>query len=146
MSSRRFPAVAISTVFLLAGCTVTDQYDAEVESVGKQIVADWKELPEVVDAEYEYRHGLDQGQVIYAIATVEESAVQESAGRLEEIARRDYWRGTAQHVDLIVSVYSEAKPRVTSATGPDNSVSRKQVELDDPAELEARYGPRPTRK
>ncbi|MFD5827649.1 hypothetical protein [Lentzea sp. NPDC060358] len=145
MSSRRLP-VAICTVLLLVGCTATDQYHDDVDAVGKQIVADWKELPEVVGAEHEYRHGLDQGQVIYAIATVEEGSVQESVEQLQEIARRDYWRGTSRNVSLTVSVYSDANPRVKSPTGPDNSVSRKRIELDDPAGLEKQYGPRPARR
>lgn len=145
MSFRRALAT-VSLVFVLAGCNITDQYYEDVEAVGKQIVADWKELPEVVDAEYEYRHGLDQGQVIYAMATVKDDAVQESIEQLQEIARRDYWRGTWQDVSLHVSVYSDAKPRVKGPTGPDNSVSRSDIKLDDPAALEKKYGPRPTKK
>lgn len=67
-------------------------------------------------------------------------------GQLEEIARRDYWRGTWQHVSVHVAVFSEAKPQVTGPTGPDNSISRKRIELDDPTALEKKYGPRPAKK
>lgn len=145
MSFRKALAV-VSLAFVLAGCNATDQYHEDVEAVGKQIVADWKELPEVVDAKYEYRHGLDQGQVIYATATVRDETAEKSVGQLEEIAQRDYWRGTSQNISLHVNVYSDANPQTTSPTGSSKPYSQKRIELDDPAALEKTYGPRPAKK
>lgn len=145
MSFRRVLAVSC-LVFVLAGCNATDQYYQDVEAVGKQIVADWKELPDVVDAEYTYKHGLDQGQIIYATATVRDESVDTSVGKLEEIAERDYWRGTWQNISLHVNVYSDANPRTVSPTGSSKSYSTKKIEFDDPAALEKQYGPRPTKK
>ena len=65
--NRTMRLLAVGTVLagLLTGCNITDQYQLDVDDVGKQIVADWKELPEVTAAAYEYRHGLDLGQIIY---------------------------------------------------------------------------------
>jgi hypothetical protein len=145
MSFRKALA-AVSLVFVLAGCNITNQYYEDVEGVGKQIVADWKELPEVVNAEYEYRHGLDQGQVLYVDAIVRDESAKVSVEQLEEIARRDYWRGTWQNVSVHVAVFSEAQPPVTGPTGPDNAISRSDIKLDNPAELEKQYGPRPQKK
>ncbi|MDT7790191.1 MAG: hypothetical protein QOF58_8610 [Pseudonocardiales bacterium] len=145
MSFRRALA-AISLVFLLAGCNITNQYYEDVEGVGKQIVADWKELPEVVKAEYGYKHGLDQGQLVYATATVRDESVEKSVAQLEEIAQRDYWRGTWQDVSLYVTVYSDANPETVSPTGASKPYSEKRIELDDPAALEKKYGPRPEKK
>ncbi|MCP2249866.1 hypothetical protein [Lentzea aerocolonigenes] len=145
MSFRKALAAG-SLAFVLAGCNITNQYYEDVEGVGKQIVADWKELPEVVNAEYEYRHGLDQGQVLYVDAIVRDESAKASVEQLEEIARRDYWRGTWQNVSVHVAVFSEVKPPVTGPTGPDNAISRKRIELDDPDALAQKYGPRPTKK
>ena len=55
-------SLLVVLVGLLAGCNVVEQYYEDVDSFGKKIVADWKEMPEVVDATYEYRHGLDRGR------------------------------------------------------------------------------------
>jgi hypothetical protein len=137
---------ATSLVFLLAGCNIADQYYEEVEEVGKQIVADWKESPEVVDASYEYKHGLDQGQLLLSYATVPAASVTSAAEKLEEIARRDYWRGTWHDVTLHVRLYSDANPPVQGQSNLDKIVHDKKIEFDDPAELEKKYGPRPTKK
>lgn len=145
MSFRKALAV-VSLAFVLAGCNITDQYHEDVEAVGKQIVADWKELPEVVDAEYTYKHGLDQGQLIYVTATVRDESVKTSVEKLEEIAERDYWRGTWQNISLHVNVYSDANPETVSPTGSSKPYSTKKIELDDPAALEMKYGPRPAKK
>lgn len=145
MSFRRVLA-ATCLMFLLAGCNITNQYYEDVEGVGKQIVADWKELPEVIKAEYEYKHGLDQGQVIYVVATVRDESVEKSVAQLEEIARRDYWRGTWQNVSLHVNIYTDANPQTVSPTGSSKPYSAKNIELDDPAALEKQYGPRPQKK
>ncbi|NKE62271.1 hypothetical protein FXN61_38230 [Lentzea sp. PSKA42] len=136
----------VSLIFLLAGCNVTNQYYEEVEAVGKQIVADWRELPEVKDASYEYRHGLDQGQLLFAYATVPAASVTSVAVQLEEIARRDYWRGTSLDVTLYVRIYSDANPPVQGQSNLDKIVHDKQIEFDDAAELEKKYGPRPKKK
>ncbi|HEX8867793.1 MAG TPA: hypothetical protein VF821_19195 [Lentzea sp.] len=137
---------AVSLAFALAGCNITDQYYEDVEGVGKQIVADWKELPEVVKAEYEYKHGLDQGQLINVTATVRDESAEKTVGKLEEIAQRDYWRGTSQNVSLHVYVYSDANPETVSPTGSSKPYSSKDIKLDDPAALEKQYGPRPAKK
>ncbi|MFS8098088.1 hypothetical protein LFM09_13180 [Lentzea alba] len=145
MSFRKALA-AVSLAFLLAGCNITDQYYEDVEAVGKQIVADWKELPEVVEAKYEYKHGLDQGQVIHATATVRDESAATTVAKLEEIAQRDYWRGTWQNVSVSVNVFSDANPQTVSPTGSSKPYSQKRIELDDPAALEKKYGPRPAKK
>lgn len=144
--SFRKALVAVSLTFVLAGCNITNQYYEDVEGVGKQIVSDSKELPEVIKVEYKYLHGLDQGQLINVTATVRDESVEKTVGQLEEIARRDYWRGTWQNVSLYVTVYSDANPQIVSPTGSSKAYSDKKIELDDPAALEKKYGPRPTKK
>ncbi len=136
----------VSLVFLLAGCNITDQYYEEVEAVGKQIVADWQELPEVQAASYEYKHGLDQGQLLFTYATVPAASVASVAEQLEEIARRDYWRGTWWNVSLDVRIFSEANPPVEGKWNEDKVVYSKKIEFDDPAAMEKKYGPRPVKK
>ncbi|MEV6240160.1 hypothetical protein [Lentzea sp. NPDC051838] len=136
----------VSLVFLLAGCNITDQYYEEVEAVGKQIVADSKELPDVKDAFYEYEHGLDQGQQLQVYVTVPEASVSSASDQLEEIARRDYWRGTWWTVSLNVNVFSDANPAVEGKWNHDKIVKSKKIEFDDPAALEKQYGPRPQKK
>jgi hypothetical protein len=145
MIIRKVLAVA-SLVLVLGGCNVTDQYYEEVDAVGKQIVADWKELPEVVNASYEYRHGLDQGQLLDVYATVPDASVTSMAEQLEEIARRDYWRGTWRDISLDVRILSDANPPVEGKWNNDKVVRSKKVEFDDPAALEKKYGPRPVKK
>lgn len=145
MSFRKAVA-AVSLASVLAGCNITNQYYEDIEGVGKQIVADWKELPEVVKAEYEYKHGLDQGQIIHATATVRNESADKTIQRLEEIAQRDYWRGTSQDISLRVYVYTDADPEIVSPTGSNEAYSTKDVKLDDPAALEKKYGPRPEKK
>lgn len=135
-----------SLVFVVAGCNITDQYYEEVEAVGKQIVADWKELPDVKDASYEYKHGLDQGQQLQVNATVPAASVSSVADQLEEIARRDYWRGTWWDVSLNVNIFSDANPPVEGKWNHDKVVHSKKIVFDDPAALEKKYGPRPEKK
>jgi hypothetical protein len=77
---------------------------------------------------------------------VRDESVKETVGQLEEIARRDYWRGTSQNVSLYVTVYSDANPETVSPSGSSKAYSDKKIELDDPAALEKKYGPRPAKK
>jgi hypothetical protein len=146
--------LAVGTVLagLLTGCNITDQYQQDVDDVGKQIVADWKELPEVTAAEYEYRHGLDQGQVIYVDATLRAGSISETVtGRLMEIARRDYWKGTPWTVSIHAAIHSSDNPPVAGRRSFDKAIHSGAVEIDFSdqavvAELEQKYGPRPARK
>ena len=107
-------------VGLLAACNVTEQYYEGVDSFGKQTVADWKELPEVLDATYEYRHGLDQGQVMYLDVTIRGDVDKDTViGQLQEIARRNFWQKTSSNdVKVNVAVHSEGSALGGGAATP----------------------------
>ncbi|WP_285746505.1 hypothetical protein [Lentzea sp. NBRC 105346] len=141
---------AVLLAGLLAGCNVTDQYHQEYDDLGKKIVADWKQLPEVVDAKYDYRHGLDVGQSIGLYAAIrmgsDSPAVVE---KMVEIARRDYWESTASPT-MGAGIYTADK--LFDGPVKDTSIIRYNGQIkveDDPevaAALEKKYGPRPTKK
>lgn len=99
----------LAMVGLLAGCNVTEQYYEGVDSFGKQTVADWKAMAEVVDATYEYRHGLDQGQVMYLDVTIRGDVDKDTViGQLQEVARKNFWQKTSSSdVKVNLAVHSE---------------------------------------
>jgi hypothetical protein len=131
---------------LLAGCSLGEQYYEDVDEVGKKIVADWKALPEVAEARHDYRHGIDQGQIMYVIAIIRADSVSEELiEKLKEVAERDYWLGTARKVSLRLVVYSSDNPPVEGGTDPDRAIRRETIGLPEKIGLE-KYGPRPTKK
>lgn len=74
------------------------------------------------------------------------ASITSVAEQLEEIARRDYWRGTWWDVSLDIRIYSDANPPLQDKSNFDKVVHGKKIEFDDPAALEKKYGPRPKKK
>lgn len=131
-------------LLLLTGCSVFESFHPEINAIGKQIVADWKQRPDVAAAQFEYTHGLDAGdhlslQVMLKAEAITDSVVDE----VVDIARRDCWRGTWDSCSATYLVYSTADPPYADKPGSGKPVRDGRVDL--PAELEASYGPRPTR-
>jgi hypothetical protein len=131
-------------LLLLTGCSVLEGFNADVNAVGRQIVADWRQRPEVAAAQFEYRHGLDLGESMTVEVMVHADKITESTVRdLVDIAKRDYWRGTWRDVGTGYLVYSTADPPYADKPGQAKPIADGRIEFDgDPA---ASYGPRPTR-
>lgn len=146
IATLRWVSLTALLATLLAGCSLGEQYYEDVDEVGKKIVADWKALPEVTEARHDYRHGIDQGQIMYVVAVIRADAVSdELIEKLKEIAERDYWLGTARKVSLRLVAYSSDNPPVGDGTGPDRAIRRETIGLPEEVGLE-KYGPRPTEK
>lgn len=146
-------AALLAATVVLAGCNITDQYHQEYDDLGKQIVADWKELPEVISADYEYRHGLDLGQFISAKAMLRAESISEPLkSRMVEIVQRDHWKGTSGGVSIDVVLNSSDDPHVEEGPNPGTVIYNQSLEVDFgshpelAAELEKKYGPRPAGK
>lgn len=139
----RFVSVLAASA-LLGGCTVFESFDAEIDAVGRQIVEDWKKLPSVAAAQYEYRHGLDLGQhMTVEVMLHADKATPAAVDEVVQIAQRDLWRGTWKDFGLGYLVYSTDDPPYADKKGSGRAVRQGDVELPD--ELVASYGPRPTR-
>lgn len=143
--------VALLTV-VLTGCNVTDQFEGDVDNLGKQIVADWKQHPAVTDAGYWYGHGLDYGQHLEIWATVEKDSLSDAVtSQLVEAGTRAYWLAPVGSVDLRVFLFSSEDPPAPGEAGArlrekEAAVHTVKIEFDndDPEqveELNAKYGP-----
>lgn len=147
MSFLKAVAGVVALALLLVGCNVTDQNKPHVEDAAKQIVADWKAVEGVQDAAYRYEHGLDLGQQIHFQATlVASSATETKYEELIEIARKHYWKSGERGVSMPFAFYSTDNPPSGEARTSPNPIHRGYVELGDTAELEKKYGPRPSSK
>ncbi|GLY53905.1 hypothetical protein [Lentzea sp. NBRC 102530] len=134
----------LPVLLLLTGCGVLENFNADVNEVGRQIIAHWKERPDVAAAQFEYRHGLDQGESVTVEVLVHADKITPTTvDELVEIARRDYWRGTSRDVGAGYLVYSTDDPPYADKPGEAEPIGQGRIEFDgDPA---ASYGPRPTR-
>jgi hypothetical protein len=128
---------------LLAGCSVLEGFDPELNAVGRQVVADWKQRPDVAAAQFEYTHGLDAGDSLRLEVMLKAEAFTDPiVDEVVEVARRDCWRGTWKPCSASYLVYTTADPPY--ADKPESGKSVRNGNLDLPPELEASYGPRPT--
>lgn len=136
--------VVIALTGLVAGCGVLENFNADVNAIGKQIVADWKQRQDVAAAQFEYRHGLDFGESLTVEVMVHADKITATTvDELVEIARRDYWRGTWRDVSTTYLVYSTDDPPYADKPGEAEPIGKGKIEFDgDPS---ASYGPRPTR-
>ena len=134
---------------LLAGCSVLEQRHDDVEELGTKIVADWKEQSEVAEAKYDYRHGIDQGQIMYMVVIVRaESVSDEVVDKLKDIANRDFWESPAYDRDdlsLRFVAYSSDNPPVDGQPEPDMSIRREGLGVPEKVGLD-KYGPRPSKR
>lgn len=131
-------------VLLLTGCSVFESFHPEINAIGKQTVADWKQRPDVAAAQFEYTHGLDAGdhlrlEVMLQAENLSSAVVDE----VVEIARRNCWRGTWDSCSATYVVYSTDDPPY--ADKPESGKPVRHGKVDLPPELEASYGPRPPR-
>lgn len=135
----------LAMVGLLAGCNVTGQYYEGVDSFGKQTVADWKAMPEVLDATYEYRHGLDQGQVMYLDVTIRGDVDKDTViGHLQEVARRNFWQKTSStDVKVNLAVHSEGSGLGGGSATPGPVIYQGGLGQAS-GSPEEKYGPRAT--
>jgi hypothetical protein len=121
-----------------------ESFHPEINAIGKQTVTDWKQRPDVAAAQFEYTHGLDAGdhlslQVMLKAENISDPVVDE----VVEIARRNCWRGTWNSCSATYLIYTTADPPYADKPGSGKPVRQGKVELSP--ELEAGYGPRPTR-
>ncbi|MGW4211399.1 hypothetical protein ACWEIJ_25625 [Lentzea sp. NPDC004789] len=145
----RLVGLVVVLVGLLSGCNVFSQYHEDVDELGKKIVADWKEQPEVADARHDYRHGVDQGQIMYVIVIIRaESDSNAAIAKLKDIAIRDYWLSTAYDaydLSLRFVAYSSDNPPVEDGAGGDRAIFRETIGVPEKVGRE-KYGPRPTER
>lgn len=141
----RFVAV-LALTGLVAGCGVLEGFDPEINAVGRQIVADWKERPDVAAAQFEYRHGLDLGESMSVEVLVHADKITDGTVReLLDIARRDYWRGTSRSVGTTYAVYSTGDPPYADKPGEAEPLDHGPLTFEAVTDPSASYGPRPTR-
>ncbi|GLY53904.1 hypothetical protein Lesp01_75600 [Lentzea sp. NBRC 102530] len=143
----RSVAAIVAAAGLLAGCGATDANRPAVDDIGKQVVAGWKSTAGVEDAAYGYVHGLDLGQQVHLQATLSAASVSDTKfDELIQKAREVYWKSGERSVSLPVTFYSSDKPPSGEVRTSPDSVFSGDVEIGDPAELEQKFGPRPTQK
>ncbi|MGW6935149.1 hypothetical protein ACWGE0_34155 [Lentzea sp. NPDC054927] len=132
-------------LLLLTGCSVLEGFDPELDAIGKQVVADWKQRPDVAAAQFEYTHGLDAGDSLRLEVMLKAEAITGPVvDEVVEVARRDCWRGTWKSCSASYVVYTTADPPY--ADKPESGKPVRNGKLDLPPELETSYGPRPTRQ
>jgi hypothetical protein len=133
----------LPVLLLLTGCSVLENFNEDVNAIGRQIVADWKERPDVAAAQFEYRHGLDLGEHLTVEVMVHADQVTgTTVDDLVEIAERVYWQGTWRDVDAGYVVYSTDDRPYADKPGEAEPLAQGDLTFDgDPA---ASYGPRPT--
>lgn len=121
-----------------------ESFHPEINAIGKQTVADWKQRQDVAAAQFEYTHGLDAGDSLsLQVMLKAESITSQSVDEVVEIARRNCWRGTWNSCSATYVVYSTDDPPYAEKPESGKPVRRGKVDL--PPSLEASYGPRPTR-
>ncbi|WP_143466898.1 hypothetical protein [Lentzea kentuckyensis] len=130
-------------LLLLTGCSVLEGFNEDVNTIGRQIVAEWKQRQDVAAAQFEYRHGLDLGESMTVEALVHADKITDTTvDDLVEIAKRDYWRGTWRSVSTSYLVYSTDDPPYADKRGEAKPIAHGKITFDgDPAHS---YGPRPT--
>lgn len=134
----------LPVLLLLTGCSVLENFNEDVNTIGRQIVAEWKQRPDVAAAQFEYRHGLDLGEHMTVEVMVHADKITgTTVDDLVDIAKRTYWRGTWRDVDTGYLVYSTDDPPYADKPGEAEPLAKGGLAFDgDPA---ASYGPRPTR-
>ncbi|WP_434447618.1 hypothetical protein [Lentzea sp. E54] len=138
-------SLLVVLIGFLSGCNLFVEYYEDVDNVGKTIVADWKEMPEVVDAKYDYTHGVDSGQrMALEVVIRAESVSDEVIDKLREVAERDYWLGTTRKVSMHFAAYSSDNPPRDDDLSTDRAIRVEDVGVPEKVGLE-KYGPRPTR-
>ncbi|HEX8868734.1 MAG TPA: hypothetical protein VF821_23945 [Lentzea sp.] len=131
-------------LLLLTGCSIFESFNPQVNAIGKQIVADWEQRQDVAAAQFEYRHGLDLGDHLSLEVMLKADAISDRVvDEVVEIARKDCWLGTWDSCNATYTVYTTADPPYADKPETGEPVRRGNVDL--PPELEASYGPRPTR-
>lgn len=130
-------------LLLLTGCSVLENFNEDVNTIGRQIVAEWKQRPDVAAAQFEYRHGLDLGEHMTVEVMVHADKITKTTvDDLVDIAERIYWRGTWRDVGTGYLVYSTDDPPYADKPGEAKPIAKGDLAFDDDAE--ASYGPRPT--
>lgn len=130
---------------LLAGCGILENFNDDINAVGRQIVADWKQRPDVAAAQFEYRHGLDLGErlsveVLVHVGQITEKTVPE----LVDIARLNYWRGTSRAVSTDYAIYSTDDPPYADKPGEAKPLDSGPLTFAGVTDPSASWGPRPT--
>lgn len=110
-------------VLLLSGCSVLESYDESYDNLGKKIVAEWQQLPQVAAASYDYRHGLDLGQHLSADVMLHADAISEPAiDEVVEVVRRNCGRLRDECVPY--TIYSTDDPPYADKPGSGEPVRR----------------------
>jgi hypothetical protein len=147
-------ATALSVLVLLVSCGGGEKesftFDKTNDELGKKIAADWQAVRGVAAATYEYRHAVDRQAISLRAALNPDVASDSLVQELIEIVKRDYWQSSA---DVVFS-----SSMFKSATIPETPVQDQSIVMfDGPikidvhdekqvAELNEKYGPRPTKK
>ncbi|KJK52795.1 hypothetical protein UK23_02165 [Lentzea aerocolonigenes] len=131
-------------MLLMSGCNLFEAYDPAINATGKQVVAEWKQRPEVAAAQFEYRHGLDAGGHLRLEVMLKAEAITDAVlDEIVEIARKDCWLGTPYDCYATYVIYTTDDPPYADKPGTGKWVRQGEVELT--ADMEASYGPRPAR-
>lgn len=130
---------------LVAGCSVLENFDPETNAVGRRIVADWKQRPDVAAAQFEYRHGLDYGEHMWIEVMVHADKVTETTvDELLDIARRDLWLSIGG-TSTDYAIYSTDDPPYADKPGEATPLAKGPLTFEGVTDPSASYGPRPTR-
>ncbi|CRK60444.1 hypothetical protein [Alloactinosynnema sp. L-07] len=131
---------AAALVLALAGCTT---HDNRVDALGDKIVTELEKRPEVSDASYVYKSGLDQGEHLIVKATVKQG--EDSAAKdLAEFVIKETWLAPSALHDVKAEIMNSAGTSIATDKLPlPFSPAAKAANKDRYAELESKYGPRP---
>lgn len=145
---------ALSVLVLLAGCshgpTESEKINKVNDELGKKIAADWRAVPGVAAVEYEYEHDISSSGIGLKAALKPETASDALVQELVEIVKRDYWQSTTSLV-FSAAIYRSNELPDGPAKDKSTIMFNGPVKIDtydekQVAELNGKYGPRPTKK
>lgn len=114
-------------VLLLTGCSFAGDVDPDIDAVGRKIVADWKQRPEVAEAWHRHTHDLlgPASSVMRLEVTLKAEAITDAVvDELVEIAVHNCWRGTWKDCNATYAVYTTADPPDVDKPGTVEPVRR----------------------
>lgn len=131
-------AVAVIAA-LVTGCTT---HDDRVDKLGERIVAELEKRPEVSDASFVYKSGLDVGEHLNITAEVKDGQ-SGAAQELIDIAVKETWLAPSNLQNMKVKITSAGTTVKEDKLPMPFSPAARESNKDLYAELTAKYGPRP---
>lgn len=133
-------AAAVAVVAaLVTGCST---HDDRVDKLGERIVSELEKRPEVADASFVYKSGLDVGEHLNITAEVKDGE-SDAAQELIDLAVKETWLAPSNLQDMKIDITSAGKSVKNDKLPLPFSPAARESNKELYAELTAKYGPRP---